>query len=189
MTPELAAVPCSATANPGLGVRWFAGESLYSGPSVSLLSLCRPGRLRGAASRGLGRFAATPPSWRTQASIVAPFPTQARKGYFGHVHKVQWISTARRLSAGGLPNKSHSDHAGISKKKMSESQIAAQGMMNSAISPTQKVTRIGLVCSLNMAFSGAIAVRRPGSTATPAPRLKDRRFCAGGSPAAHRRRR
>ena len=117
------------------------------------------------------------------------FQPRSRKDCFGHVHKAQWISMARRLSAGGPQNKSHSDHAGISKKKISENQITAQGRMNSAISPAQNITMIGLLCSCNMTFSDAIAVMNHRSTATPARRLKDPRFCVGGSPAAHRRRR
>jgi hypothetical protein len=106
---------------------------------------------------------------------------------FNHVRKAKWISTAARLSAGGPPNRSHSDHPGISKKNMSESQITAHGRMNSAIRPVQQMTMIGLVRPRNMTFSGAITAENYRSSGIPARRLRDRRFCAEGSPAAHRR--
>jgi hypothetical protein len=168
-----AKIGCTAETSRGWVRQAERDQGLRVGPS----SECRPGRLRGAASRGLDRFAATPPSCRTQASILAPFPTQARKDCFGHVHKAQWISMARRLSAGRPQNKSHSDHAGISKKKISENQITAQGRMNSAISPAQNITMVVPFRSRNMTFSGAIAVMNHRSTATPARRLKDPTGC------------
>jgi hypothetical protein len=73
--------------------------------------------------------------------------------------EAQWINMTRRLSAGGPPNRSHSNHPGISKKNMTESQITAHGRMNSAIRPAQKMTMMGPVRSRNMAFSGAITAQ------------------------------
>jgi hypothetical protein len=105
----------------------------------------------------------------------------------------QWLAMAQRismaimLSAGGPPNRSHRDHLGISKKNVSESQITVHGRMNSANRPVQKMTMIGLGRSRNMAFSGAISAKNCRSSGIPACRLRDRRFCAEGSLAAHRR--
>jgi hypothetical protein len=138
--------------------------------------------------RGTKNLLAAPAATeRVRRTLYHGYP--CRKRLLDHVRKAQWISMARRLSAGGPPNRSHSDHAGISKKNMLESQITAHGSMNSAIKPMQKTTKNGLVESRNMTFSGAITARIAVSTATPARHLKDRRLCVGGSPAAHRCRR
>src|ERR1700733_4181301 len=60
---------------------------------------------------------------------------------------------AKRLKARGPPIRSHSNHGGISKKNMSESQIAAHGRMNWAIRPVQTTTKMISVLSRNIMFS------------------------------------